>query len=313
VTTPSRLHFSMVDLRGDLGRIFGSVGVAIDRPKIVLKARQADGLNVSGSRADRVRSYAEAILQSTGLEGGADIEVSCDIPEHAGFGSGTQLALAVGAAFSELYDLGLSTEEVALRLNRSRRSGVGTYAFDQGGFIVDGGHRVDSREGIPPLVFRADVPEGWRFVAGVPDIPNYHHGRVEEEAFKRLGPPPAALIGEISRIVLLKMIPAVLEADIEAFGEAMTGVDYKFGSFWKEVQGGVFSHPTIEAGIEFLMKEGALGVGQSSWGPAFYGLTDSAGGSRLSSSLEAFLNEGGRRGTSFVARPDNDGALIKVE
>ncbi len=38
VRTPSRLHFSMVDLRGDLGRIFGSVGVAIDRPNIVLEA-----------------------------------------------------------------------------------------------------------------------------------------------------------------------------------------------------------------------------------------------------------------------------------
>ena len=41
VKTPSRLHFSMIDLRGDLGRIHGSVGVAIDRPNIVLRARAA--------------------------------------------------------------------------------------------------------------------------------------------------------------------------------------------------------------------------------------------------------------------------------
>ena len=55
VRTPSRLHFSMVDLRGDLGRIFGSVGVAIDRPNIALEAEPAPRLTVTGFSVVRAR------------------------------------------------------------------------------------------------------------------------------------------------------------------------------------------------------------------------------------------------------------------
>ena len=182
VRTPSRLHFSMIDLRGDLGRIHGSVGVAIDRPNIVLKARAAPEVRVRGPRAERMRAFAEAILEGSGANGGAELELVSDIREHSGFGSGTQLGLAVGTALSELYGLGLSTEEIALRLDRSMRSGIGTYAFKHGGFILDGGPRVDRKNGIPPLLFRSDIPEDWLFVIGLPCIAQEHSGAAEDSA-----------------------------------------------------------------------------------------------------------------------------------
>ncbi len=304
----------MIDLRGDLGRIHGSVGVTIDRPNIVLKARPSAELEVKGSRADRARALAEVILSSSGVEGGAEIEIVEDIPEHSGFGSGTQLALAVGTALSVLYNLGLTTEEIAVRLKRSRRSGVGTYAFKLGGFIVDGGHSVDKMDVLPPLLFRSEVPEGWRFVVGVPRLGKDHSGAVEEEAFRRLGPPPESLLGEISRVILFKMMPAVLERDAATFGSAMTALDFKFGEFWKEVQGGLFSDPAIEEGINFLLEAGAHGVGQSSWGPAFYGLVEGAGqAEELSVRLAEFLNRERHGDESFVARPDNTGAVITID
>lgn len=314
VRTPSRLHFSMVDMRGDLGRIHGSVGVAIDRPQIVLRAAPADEFTVKGPRAERVREYAETLLRASDMEVGAEIELVSDIPEHSGFGSGTQLALAVGAALSELYSLDLSPDYVALKLNRSRRSGVGTYAFMHGGFIVDGGHNIDRTESLPPLLFRWDVPEDWMFVIGLPEIVQKLSGDVEDEAFKKLLPPPELLVSQISRIILLQMMPAIVEGDIINFGSAMTSIDYKFGEYWKEVQGGVFSHPLIGAGVEFLLEKGAYGVGQSSWGPAFYGLVegeDQAG--RVAEKLKSYLNSGGRRGEAFVAAPNNEGATVTVE
>ena len=49
----------MIDLRGDLGRIHGSVGVAIDRPNIVLRARAAPEVRVGGPRAERMRAFAQ--------------------------------------------------------------------------------------------------------------------------------------------------------------------------------------------------------------------------------------------------------------
>jgi beta-RFAP synthase len=95
----------MIDLRGDLGRIHGSVGVAIDNPSIVLKAKKASSIDLKGPRADRVKTFIETLLVSSGISGGVSIEVLSDIMEHSGFGSGTQLALAVGSALSELYGL----------------------------------------------------------------------------------------------------------------------------------------------------------------------------------------------------------------
>ncbi len=311
VKTPSRLHFSMIDMRGDLGRIYGSVGVAIDKPRVVLKAKESPSIEVKGFRANRVKEYVETLLVGSGISGGVSIEVLSDILEHSGFGSGTQLALAVGSALSEIYDLSLKTEEIALKLNRSRRSGIGTYAFKHGGFIVDGGHKANGGGGIPPLLFRAEVPESWLFVIGVPEIPVNTSGSIEANAFKKLEPPPATLIGGISRTILMQMIPAIIEEDIVSFGEAMTSVDFRFGEFWIEVQGGMFSHPLIEEGIGFLAQNGALGVGQSSWGPAFYGLSEGESEARnICVDLERYLNEDGRKGRAFVARPDNQGAIV---
>jgi beta-RFAP synthase len=196
-------------------------------------------------------------------------------------------------------------------MDRSRRSGIGTYAFKHGGFIVDAGHKADGGGGIPPLLFRAEIPESWRFVVGVPEIPVNTSGAIEANAFKKLEPPPATLIGEISRTILMQMIPAIIEEDITSFGEAMTSIDFKFGEFWLEIQGGRFSHPLIEEGIEFLDKNGALGVGQSSWGPAFYGLSEGEAEARnICVELEKYLNEDGRKGRAFVARPDNRGAIV---
>ncbi len=313
VRTPSRLHFAMVDLRGDLGRLYGSVGTAIDRPNIVLKARLANHLAVEGPSAERAKDYAKKFLEGFGVEGGAEIEMISDIKAHVGFGSGTQLALAVGTAISELYKLGLKTEEIASRLERSRRSGIGTYAFKRGGFIIDGGHRKDQRNGMPPLIFHSDMPEDWLFVIGLPDIAHDRSGKVENDVFKRVELPPGSLIGEISRIVLVKMIPAIIERDIETFGSAMTSIDFKFGEFWLEIQGGRFSHPVIEEGVNFLLEAGAYGVGQSSWGPAFYGLVKGeSDAERISKRLQGFLNNGGRRGESFVAKPDNRGAVVTI-
>jgi len=300
-------------MRGDLGRIYGSVGVAIERPNVILKASPAPELRAKGVRTSRIIKFAEKIMEDVGVESGVAFDLISDIPEHAGFGSGTQLALAVGAALSELHALNLNVEEIASKLNRSRVSGVGTHAFKRGGFIVDGGHRVDRPHGVPPLVFRTDVPEDWLFVVGVPEIDLGISGGTERGAFKRLKAPPEGLVGVVSRIVLIKMIPAILEGDVVAFGEAMTALDYKFGEYWVEVQGGRFSHRVIEEGVEFLLRAGAYGVGQSSWGPAFYGLVQGARQARhLSERLSEFLRSEGRLGRAFYTRPDNEGARITV-
>jgi len=41
ISAPARLHLGLIDLRGDLGRRFGSLGVALAAPRLVLTARAA--------------------------------------------------------------------------------------------------------------------------------------------------------------------------------------------------------------------------------------------------------------------------------
>ncbi len=312
VSTPARLHFGIVDMRGDLGRIHGSVGVAINEPRLIISATRSPTLKVTGSRSNRILEFAKIILDEAGISEGVDFQVIKDIPEHAGFGSGTQLALAVGSSISRLFDLDLNVTNITMKLSRSKVSGIGTLTFQHGGFIVDGGRRVDNLRSVPPLVFHSDIPLKWRFVIGVPEINQFISGETEKNAFKAFEPPSQELVGEAARIVLMKMIPSLIEKDIVAFGESMTDLDFKFGEYWMKVQGGRYSHPVIEAGVTHLLKSGSYGAGQSSWGPAFYGLADGEKHAReLTESLNEFLNSKGRRGTAFFTQADNKGAIFQ--
>ncbi|MGB9622430.1 MAG: beta-ribofuranosylaminobenzene 5'-phosphate synthase family protein, partial [Candidatus Bathyarchaeia archaeon] len=311
VKTPSRLHFGIVDMRGDLGRMHVSVGVAIKKPNIILEVKKSDQLKVFGSRAERIKEYAEKIMRYAGIQEGLEFNLISDIPEHAGFGSGTQLALAVGTSISKTFNLNLNPDEIAFLLNRSRRSGVGVHAFKSGGFIIDCGHRINNPNHVPPLLFRSDVPEDWLFIVGLPRIKTGLSGMNEMEAFEKLEPPSKALVGEVSRTVLVQMIPAIIDKDIKLFGEAMTKLDNSFGSYWEKIQGGRYTHPIIEEGVNFLLERGVYGAGQSSWGPAFYGLVKGEDQAfKLEKELHDYLNHGERRGTVFYTGADNHGALI---
>lgn len=309
--TPSRLHFGIIDMRGDLGRIHGSVGVAIDKPKLVLEASKSKKLEAFGPRSCRIKKFAEVVLKQYKIKKGVKFVQLSVIPEHVGYGSGTQLALAVGTLISELFELEVTVEELSNLLGRARISGIGTHVFKQGGFIVDGGRNINTPNTVPPLIFRASVPGNWFFVIGMPEISARISGKKEKDAFTKMEPPSESIINYVSRIVLTKMIPSIIEKDIRTFGESMTQLDYKFGEHFVEIQGGIFSHPDIEKGIEFLLDSGVFGAGQSSWGPIFYGLVEGEKQAiKTSKKLSDYLKENGIKAKISYTSADNEGAQI---
>lgn len=76
VTAPARLHIGFLDLNGDLGRRFGSIGLAVDRPALSLRLSRAATPSVSGAEVMRApeAALAETFAEVAALKasGGTD-------------------------------------------------------------------------------------------------------------------------------------------------------------------------------------------------------------------------------------------------
>jgi beta-ribofuranosylaminobenzene 5'-phosphate synthase len=115
-------------------------------------------------------------------------------------------------------------------------------------------------------------PEEWSVVLAIPGDLEGSHGRGETEAFASLGPSDLRRTDALCRLVLLGMLPALVERDLDAFGEALHDFNRRVGEMFRPVQNDQYAHPRVAALIRFLRAEGVRGVGQSSWGPTVYAI-----------------------------------------
>lgn len=195
-------------------------------------------------------------------------------------------------------------------MERGRRTSIGTAIFEHGGFVVDGGKNV-LKENLPSIIFRQPFPQDWVFVVAVPNIKKGLTENEEDTAFKGLSSMPAEDAGRICRLTMMKLLPSLIERDIKSFGEALTQIQIIVGEQFAAVQGGRYSSSIDQEGIEYMQKLGAYGAGQSSWGPAFYGLTQKEEAKEIQLKVQAFLREG-VGGHIFTAKANNKGVYIKV-
>lgn len=304
-----------IDLHGGLGRKFGSIGVALEEPRLVVEAAPADQLTAEGPEHERVlefagRFYAHYIADTPNASA-AHLRVLEAIPPHVGLGSGTQLALAVGVALTRLYGLEVSVFELAEVMGRGQRSSIGIGAFERGGFLVDGGHPTEGPDHLAPIIVHHPFPSDWRFVIVTPHIAPGLSGDEEDAAFVDLPPSSLDHTGRISRLLVLKMLPALVERDIAAFGQALTEIQQLVGDSFAPVQGGRYADEVSARLIDHLLSHGALGAGQSSWGPTVYGLVR---GEEAALALEERLHRfpEGQPMTVYHSRVACEGARIVV-
>jgi len=322
VHAQARLHFGFLDPSGRGERRFGGIGLAIAKPRFVLRFEPARGLEVAGAQEDRVALLAERFFDALDLAPAARIRVVEAIPGHVGLGSGTQLALAVAAGLSRLLGIDLPPARLCALMGRARRSGVGFHVFQRGGFVVEGGHPPERGESggaggpggpahhapgeAPPLLLRHDAPPAWRIVLAIPLVAQTISGEAEEQAFARMSPPPEGTVDRITHLVLLGILPALAERDLPRFGAAVAEVQELVGACFASVQDGLF-HPAGAGLVRRLKEAGACGVGQSSWGPAVYAFAgDQAEEARLCSIVRATAPDA----TLLVTRGCNHGAAI---
>jgi beta-RFAP synthase len=307
VEASARLHFGVLDLRGSLGRWFGGVGAAAPGPTLCLSASPARTLDVSGAGSERAADFAKKFLDHYGLTTGVRLHVERALPEHAGLGSGTQLALAVARALAEVHGVEASASELACLMGRGRRSAIGTWTFAGGGLVVEGGHRPEAR-GVAPLLARVPFPPSWHCVVAVPTPARGMSGDDEAAAFAALPPPAERDVERVSHLVLMGMLPALADADLTSFGAALTAIQTITGQWWAPAQGGTFASGQSEELVRRMAEWGAAGVGQSSWGPAVYGIVDGEdAGSRLADRVRGVM---GAAGPVYVGPFRPEGARV---
>ena len=309
VTASARLHLGFLDMNGGLGRRFGSLGLAIDYPATRLTLRRAAVPSTAGPDAGRAAHYLAQLAHRFGLAEVYGLTVHEAIPAHAGLGSGTQLALAVAAALRRLEGLPPEPANDAHLLRRGARSGIGLGLFEQGGFIVDGGHGAATAT--PPVVARLTFPPQWRVIVVLDPRTEGVHGGDEQAAFARLADFDAALAAEICRLVLIKALPALAEQDIGSFGDAIARLQEIAGDYFAPAQGGA---PYTSAAVARVMDElrlyGAKGIGQSSWGPTGFAFAADAMEARRLCDLVKATADGSGLGLS-ICKGVNHGALVE--
>jgi beta-ribofuranosylaminobenzene 5'-phosphate synthase len=314
ISVPAHLHAGNMDLTGDLGRLYGTAGFTIQRPRTVVDASKASKTSASGEDAASAKKFAQAFIKKFKISSGIKVEVKETIPKHLGMGSQTALALAVGSAIAELYGKKIGLEEMALALGRSDIVALGLNSFRSGGFLVDGGYIIKQKgRMVPPLLFHHPIPKEWRIVVCIPQKPIPAILKIkadEDRILSELKRMPAEMSDRLSRIMLMQVMPAMAENDIKAFGKSITEFNGRLGGFWDDFQKGrTYCHPIVESGISLMLKNGAYGACQTCWGPTFYGiLDDSKKAENLKKKLDALLKKNGG-GTVFVTRGDNRGAM----
>jgi len=332
VKAPSRLHFSLIDLNGSLGRVDGGIGVALNEPYSEIEIESVGEEQVPPPSPE-VAQILER-LKKLGLKRHYSVRILRRLPSHVGLGSKTQLALSIARGVAVLEGLEVSTRELARIVRRGGTSGIGVAAFEKGGFILDGGHpfrrsvRKDeesevcesvktsflpssaSRVPPPPVLFQHPLPEDWFFVLATPEVRRGAHGAEEVEIFQKYCPIRGEDVAEICRIILMRILPAVLERDIETFASSLTMLQH-LGFKRLEV---ALQHKIVRELFAFYEKHEALGYGMSSFGPTTFAVVQGRSeAEKLAEAVRGFLEEKGIRGAVCFSNANNLGAEVRVQ
>ncbi len=197
----SRIHITLINMDRKLNRVDGGVGIALKEPKIMVS---------TGNCMDFPLDLDFKV---------PGICIKEDYPEHVGLGHTTQFRLSLAKLASEYNHLPYTIQELAFKVRRGTTSGIGLYAFSYGGLVLDGGHSLKVKKDVlpsdfadsppPPLLARMDFP--WKVYINIPKGKRVF-GREELEFFKSAKPDN---VDELSRVVLMGLLPSVAERDLE--------------------------------------------------------------------------------------------------
>ena len=220
VRAPARLHMGFVDLHGGEGRRYGSLGAGTGGPFTRVRLSRDSG--VRRRRAGRCARgalchVAGGVFRSPG--GGSDRRGR---GHPAARRAGLRHPARAGRSARAWRSCSVST----CARSRSPPPSIGepvpvseSACFDYGGFVVDGGSAGDGVP--PPVIARQPFPPEWRLLLVFDRGRQGPYGEAEIEKFAALLEFPETDAAELCRLVLMSALPGVVQADLDAFGDAV--------------------------------------------------------------------------------------------
>ncbi|MDD2473319.1 MAG: DUF98 domain-containing protein, partial [Methanoculleus sp.] len=119
-------------------------------------------------------------------------------------------------------------------------------------------------------------------------------------------PVPLDEVRELCHEVLMRMIPGLVEHDLDLFGSAVNRTQ-TLGFKKVEV---AMQHPVVSSLIEATVQAGAAGAGLSSFGPTVYAVGDTDMQDAARAAREVLGDYGGK---VLLTRARNCGAVVRGE
>lgn len=340
LVTGARLHFGLICGTEKTGWIFGGIGMMLRSPgwrlRLTRKTPIDPDANTSASASadtsadtsaddvvsmvplslgltEKIREILQTIRSCTTDCGNFRVEVLQQIPRHAGYGSGTQLALALSAGVQTLLgpQAHQPTDEAARHLQRAQRSSIGTKGFERGGFLIDFGKQAGSA--VERRFERIEIPEHWRFVTIRPVDHSGLCGESERQYFDRGLTMPAELVGAMADLIEHQLRPSLIAGDLTVFARSLGRYGQLAGEFYSQEQGGIFTIPDMSELSDHLNRQGYPGTAQSSWGPTVcVPVSSTEDAHRVQQIAARFAESRSLSWTIEINEPLNQGALIRM-
>lgn len=293
IKSPSRLHLGLIDMNGSYGRLDGGIGLTIQDPNLCLYGETAEkGITVDFNDnfifdddikmeyTQKITKAAQKVTDYYDVDEGFYFRVDKAYLTHSGLGSGTQIALSTGKLITEFIGQESNGYTLGKITGRGGTSGIGVFAFDYGGFIVDGGHSKKEKDSFlpssasnasPPQLFgRYEFPEEWGVLLVILKSDVSVNGQKEVNIFQDYCPIDRQEVELFSHLIFVNMIPFLLEKDLPCFGNVINKVQ-TIGFKNIEVK---LQSDNIKNLMKKLTEIGAYAVGMSSFGPTVYSFYD---------------------------------------
>lgn len=271
---PYRLHLGFYRYR-DLPYLFGSTGVAVREPYLVMRVSKVGGGLSLRTPTTESKEVISEVLRVLNIREGISVEIEGLLKHHVGLGSRTKLVMGLLKSLKVLGYISGSTpiEYLARKLGVGRISGIGVYTFLYGGFVVDTGvFRGNNVVNYPELLLRLRPPR-WRVLIALPEGIRGFHEKEEERVLSDIEPHKNQ---KELYALLTHLITSVRLGDFRLFSEALSRIQLLAGQYFSKYQGGIYSSEESSLIAETLSKSGVTALGQSSWGPVVYGFIENS-------------------------------------